>query len=259
MAHAIEHQSQSHGGSLIHLPAISGRSQNVGEMERWASLATGGGLILYGLTRGTLTGFATALIGGGLLYRGATGHCDMYGAFGINTAEYPETGGGVRARAGTKVEKSILINRSPEDLFQFWRKLENLPQVMDHLISVTTTGDNRSHWVAKGPLGTTVEWDAEVHNERENAMIAWQSIPGGVVDTAGSVHFDRGPNGQGTLVRVTLKFDPPGGAVGVTMSDFLGNGLESSLDQDLHQFKQLMESGESATTSGQPSDGHRHG
>jgi len=259
MQHAMETTRATSGGTLIHLPEISRRSTNVSPMERWASLATGGGLVLYGLTRGSLTGFATALIGGSLLYRGATGHCDLYGALGINTAEYPETGGGVRAKSGTKVEKSILINRSPEELFQFWRRFENLPQVMDHLISVTSTEGNRSHWVAKGPLGTAVEWDAEIHNERENALIAWQSLPGGDVDTAGSVHFDPAPNGEGTQLRVSLKFDPPGGAVGVSMADFLGNGLEASLEEDLRQFKQTMETGERSPTAGQPSDEHQHG
>src|SRR4051794_23372689 len=59
---------------------------NVGLAERWASLIGGGALALYGLSRRSPGGIALALIGAGLAYRGASGHCSVYQALGLDTA-----------------------------------------------------------------------------------------------------------------------------------------------------------------------------
>src|SRR5918912_1288426 len=140
---------------------------NVGQTERWASALAGGALAIYGLTRRTWGGAVLALVGGTLIYRGSTGHCHMYEMLGVNTAEGVDNPlVSVPAGKGVKVEKSVTINRSPEELYRFWRNFENLPKFMNHLESVTTTGGGRSHWVAKAPAGSTVEWDAEVYNEK---------------------------------------------------------------------------------------------
>jgi uncharacterized membrane protein len=115
------------------------------------------------------------------------------------------------------------------------------------------TGEGRSHWVAKAPAGTTVEWDAEVYNEKENEMIAWRSLEGSQVDNAGSVHFTPAPGGRGTQVRVVLKYDPPAGVIGAAVARLFGESPAQQIDEDLRRFKQLMEAGEVATTTGQPS------
>jgi uncharacterized membrane protein len=228
---------------------------NVGQTERWASAIGGGALALYGLTRGTMGGVALALIGGSLIYRGASGHCTLYQATGINTAgtEGDNPNVSVRGGHGTKVEKSVTINRPPEELYSFWRNFENLPQFMKHLESVTVTGDGRSHWVAKGPAGSSVEWDAEVYNEKENELIAWRSLEGSQVDNAGSVHFEPAAGGRGTVVRVVLKYDPPAGKLGALVARLFGESPEQQVEEDLRRFKQLMEAGETLTTAGQPS------
>jgi uncharacterized membrane protein len=223
-------------------------TRNVSEIERWASGVGGGALAVYGVTRllsgGSVSGAVLALIGGALVYRGATGHCNMYQALGINTAE----GGSdnpvvsVPAGSGIKVEKSVTINRSPQELYSFWRRFENLPRFMNHLESVTTTTQGRSHWVAKAPAGTTVEWDAEIYNEKEGELIAWRSLDGADVDNAGSVRFE--PAAEGTLVRVTLRYDPPGGAVGAAVARLFGENPEQQIEEDLGRFKQVMETGE---------------
>jgi uncharacterized membrane protein len=122
--------------------------------------------------------------------------------------------------------------------------VENLPRIMRHLDSVKGTGGNRSHWVAKAPLGLSVEWDAEVHNQRPNELIAWRSLEGSQVDTAGSVHFRRTPGGRGTEIQVVLKYDPPGGKVGAGLARLLGESPEQQIEEDLRRFKQLMETGE---------------
>ncbi|HYO64384.1 MAG TPA: SRPBCC family protein [Pyrinomonadaceae bacterium] len=231
--------------------------RNVGEPERWASAVGGGALALYGLTRGTLGGVALALAGGALLYRGVSGHCNVYEAMGVSSAD---EGGrwrspvvSVKGGSGVKVEKSVIINRSPEELYSYWRNFENLPRIMSHLESVHTTGEGRSHWVAKGPAGTTVEWDAEVYNEKENEMIAWRSLEGADVDNAGSVHFTPAPGGRGTQVRVVVKYDPPAGKVGAAVAKLLGEEPSGQIQEDLRRFKQFMETGETLTTEGQSS------
>ncbi|HZB44266.1 MAG TPA: SRPBCC family protein [Pyrinomonadaceae bacterium] len=230
---------------------------NVGQKERWASAIGGGALALYGLTRGSLGGIALAILGGVLVQRGVSGHCNVYSAMG-----YDRAGEGEHRRSdkvsvaggrGVKVEKSVTINRPPEELYSFWRNFENLPRFMNHLESVRVTGGDRSHWVAKGPAGSTVEWDAEVYNEKENEMIAWRSLEGADVASAGSVHFTPAAAGRGTVVRVVLKYDPPGGVIGATVAKLFGENPEQQIDEDLRRFKQVMESGEIATTAGQPS------
>jgi uncharacterized membrane protein len=189
--------------------------------------------------------------------RGVSGHCNVYGAMGYDTAGEGEHRRSdkvsVAGGRGVKVEKSVTINRPPEELYSFWRNFENLPRFMHHLESVRVTGGDRSHWVAKGPAGSTVEWDAEVYNEKENEMIAWRSLEGADVASAGSVHFTPAAAGRGTVVRVVLKYDPPGGVIGATVAKLFGENPEQQIDEDLRRFKQVMESGEIATTAGQPS------
>jgi uncharacterized membrane protein len=213
---------------------------NVGETERIASAGVGAALVGIGLSRGSLTGLATAAIGGCLVYRGLSGHCSLYKELGINTAARRGRFTSVPSGRGIKIDKSVVINRPAEELFRHWRDLERLPQVMSHLESVTENGD-RSHWKAKAPLGMSVEWDAELHNERFGEMIAWRSLPGSEIDTAGSVHFTPTTNGRGTEVRVVLKYDPPAGAVGAALSSWLGQDPEKQIAEDLQRFKRAME------------------
>ena len=236
-------------------PAGRRRQLNVGETERWVSALGGGALALYGLTRGTFGGVALALIGASLVHRGTTGHCYMYEAMGVNTAGAGDKSPNVSVEGGrgVKVEKSVTINRPAGELYRFWRNFENLPRVMSHLEAVHATGENRSHWVAKAPAGTTVEWDAEVYNEREGEFIAWRSLEGADVDNAGSVHFTPAPGGTGTEVRVVLKYDPPAGALGAAVAKLFGEEPERQIEEDLRRFKQVMESGEAHAAEGQTS------
>jgi uncharacterized membrane protein len=236
-----EDASQGYGGEV-----------NVGEVERWASAIGGGALAIYGLTRGTYGGVALALLGASLVYRGTTGHCHAYEAMGVDTSkgEGDNPFVSVRGGHGIKVEKSVTINKSPEELYNFWLNFENLPRFMNHLQEVRVTGDGRSHWVAKGPAGTSVEWDAESYNLKENELIAWRSLEGSQVDNAGSVHFNPAPGGSGTEVRVVLKYDPPAGVLGSWVAKLFGEAPEQQVEEDLRRFKQLMETGETPTSVG---------
>jgi uncharacterized membrane protein len=185
------------------------------------------------------------------VYRGAVGHCHVYEALGINTARDRANQPGVRAQQGVKCEKSLTIQRSAEDLYRRWRRFEDLPQIMESIERIDPLGEKRSHWVANGPTGARLEWDAEIINEQPHQLIAWRSLPGGDVDTAGSVHFEPGAGNRGTVVRVSLKYDPPGGKMTAKLADLFQSGLERRLTEDLRRFKQVMEAGEAPSIAGQ--------
>jgi uncharacterized membrane protein len=224
--------------------AGGGTTTNVGQAERWASAVGGGALALYGVTRGSLGGIALALVGAALVQRGVSGHCNLYEAMSFSTA-----GGealrnsenvSVPAERGTKVEKSVTINCRAALLYDFWRNFENLPRIMNHLESVKVTGDGRSHWVAKAPAGSTVEWDAEIYNEKQGELIAWRTLEGSQVASAGSVRFEEAPGGA-TTVTVSLKYDPPGGKLGSLVARIFGENPSRQIEEDLENFKQMME------------------
>lgn len=142
------------------------------------------------------------------------------------------------------VRQSIVIGRSQEELYAFWKNLENLPSFMDHLDSVAVTGDKRSHWKAKGPAGAIVEWDAEITDDETNRLIAWRSLPGSDIRNSGTVRFERAAGGRGTLLRVELQWSPPAGKVSSVVAKLSGNDPKIQLDAALRALKQIMETGE---------------
>lgn len=151
-----------------------------------------------------------------------------------------------------QLKKSIAINRSPEELYQFWHEFQNLPRFMNDLESVEITGEKHSHWVAKGPAGKRIEWDAEITEDRPNELIAWRSLEGSQVKNSGSVRFEPARGKPGTVVRVEIEYRPPAGLLGATLAKFLGAEPKQQLHENLHRFRQLMETGEIITTEGQP-------
>ncbi len=167
---------------------------------------------------------------------------------------------GVSGNRGKKVVKSCTINKGAAELFQFWRRLQNLPRFTRHLISVEETGENRSHWIAKSPMGTVSEWDALIVNEHLNELIAWESEPGSEIENAGSVRFREAPGAQGTEVTVSLEYVPPAGKIGSAIAKLYGEEPELTVEDDLLRFKALMETGEIPTTEGEPAGSSRgHG
>jgi uncharacterized membrane protein len=149
-----------------------------------------------------------------------------------------------------RVEQVTTINRPIEQVYDFWRRFENLPQFMRHLVSVEQIGDRRSRWRAKAPAGMTVEWDAELVEERENEWIAWRSLEGSTVENSGSVRFVRAPGARGTELRVQLQYRPPAGALGRGIAWLFGEEPDQQIREDLCRFKQLMETGEIAVSDG---------
>jgi uncharacterized membrane protein len=219
--------------------------RNISDVEKWLSIAAGTGLALYGLSRRKTAGWVLTALGGMLIQRGASGHCHMYEALGLNTAGTgDDTRRALRGSSGTLVEESVTINRSIEELYRFWRNLENLPQFMHHLESVERITDTLSRWRAKGPGGATIEWNAEIINEVPNKVIGWRSIEGSDVISAGSVNFEDAGAGRGTRVRVRLQYSPPGGMVGAALARLVGRDAATEIREDLRRFKQVIETGE---------------
>ncbi len=142
---------------------------------------------------------------------------------------------------GFTVEKSVTINKSPEELYRFWRNFENLPRFMNHLQSVQVINDKRSHWVTAAPLGTHVEWDAEITAEQVNEFITWRSVEGAQVKSTGSVSFDSLSGDRGTQVRVTMEYNPPGGILGAVIAKLFGEAPDQQLAEDLFRLKQELE------------------
>jgi uncharacterized membrane protein len=150
-----------------------------------------------------------------------------------------------------RVKESITVRRPRSEVYAFWRDLRNLPEFMYHLREVTTSGSDRSHWVANAPIGS-VEWDAEIFRDEPGEMIAWRSVEGSSVRNAGIVHFADAPGGRGTEIHVDLSYSAPGGPIGVALAKLMGEEPRQQVKDDLRRFKQVMETGEVVRSEGSP-------
>jgi uncharacterized membrane protein len=224
-------------------------SKNVGNTERGASIVAGSLLIYTGLRSGRWSGLGLALTGGALIKRGVTGQCALYKSLGIHTNSPDEQSHvSVPYGEGIRVDRAVTVNKPRFEVYSFWRNFENLPSFMNHLKKVRHTSEKVSHWVAKAPLGRSVEWDAEVINDIPGELIAWRSLPGADVANAGSVHFRDTAGNRGTEVKVELEYVPPGGAVGAFFAKLLGENPGHQIESDLRRFKMMLETGEIPTT-----------
>ena len=225
--------------------------RNVNDPERWVSVILGSALAAYGLKMRSIGGIVLSAVGGALVWRGATGHCMVYEAMGVSSVQDDGRSVSVPYGHGVRVEKAVTISLPPDRVYAFWRNFENLPRFMHNLESVEVKDGARSEWVAKGPAGTSVRWEAEIINEIPNELIGWRSLENSGVDNAGSVHFTPVAGGRGTEVKVVLRYDPPAGVVGAAVSKMLGEDPAMNVQEDLRRLKMLLETGEIATTEGQ--------
>ncbi len=169
--------------------------------------------------------------------------------------------GGLLAFTGTRIssnpqevhaEASFTVNVTPEAAYQFWSDFENLPRFMSHLESVKVLDDRQSEWVARGPLNSPIHWKAEILDRRENQWIVWRSDPNSGFANSGSVQFRPAPGNRGTEVTVAISYMPPAGQIGKAFAKLFGKDPAQTIFEDLRHFKQLLETGEIATTVGQP-------
>jgi uncharacterized membrane protein len=156
-----------------------------------------------------------------------------------------------RADSGA-VEESVAINRSAEELYRFWRDLRRLPGVIPHLKSVQILDERRSRWIAEGPGGRQYKWTAEIVDDVPNQLIAWRTVERSDIVSAGFMQFKPAPGKRGTVVRANFRCDVPGGVFGSAVAWAFGEEPSEAVREGLRRFKQLMETGEIATTDGQP-------
>lgn len=216
------------------------------DAEGWLALGAGAALLLVGTSRRSAAGALIAASSAPLLYRGVTGRWPMRGS---GAGERDHTKGALGGARGVHVRESVRLEVPLPEVYAFWRRLERLPQFMSHLRSVTERPDGTSHWVAAGSAGVAVERDAKVINEVPDTLIAWQSVPGSDIATAGSVHFDTTRQGRTTQVSVHLQYAPPAGRVGAALAFLFGREPSQTIREDLRRFKQLLEAGEVARAS----------
>jgi uncharacterized membrane protein len=187
------------------------------------------------------------LIAGAGAAAGVYGLTRLLGGKHINTLPYGY---------GIKMKRSVTVNASADQLYAFWRRLENLPVLFDNVISVRPLDDTRSHWSLRVPGGMTLEWDAEITIDRQAEMIGWRSLGGADLDNAGYVRFERATGGRGTVVRVALQYNPPAGKLGAALATLFGEKPTTQIEEALRKFKQVVETGEIATTTGEPKLSH---
>ena len=212
------------------------------DAETWLALGGGALLLFAGGSRGSKARGWYALASVPLLYRGLTGHWPLH----VNGAD-GDTRRALGGDRGIHVRESVRLERPVAEVYRYWRDLGTLPEFMSHLVRVTETSDRTSHWVAAGPAGLSVEWDAEIIDEDPNRLLAWRSLAGSDVQTAGSVHFDTVRDGRGTQVSVHLQFAPPAGKAGALVASLFGRNPTQTIREDLRHFKQLLEAGEIPT------------
>jgi uncharacterized membrane protein len=227
-------------------------NDNPSDTERLGSLIVGGALVLTGLSQRFLLRTLLTASGASLIYHGIMGDKNLQNKLMETTTELVAN--------SIRVEKTVTIqNKSPEELYTFWRNFENLPTFMNNLQSVRIVNETRfssrdatrTHWAAKSPLGNSIEWDAEMLIDRPNELITWASAPEADVANSGSVRFTPAYPGRGTEVKLVLEYSPPGGGITDAIAKVFNQSPEQQIVEDLRHFKMLMETGEIATTEGQ--------
>jgi len=221
-------------------------STTLDRIERVATLSTATAVMAFGLSRRNIPGICLAVAATPLAYRGLSGD---WPRFGNGRSELERTRSALSGDRGVHVRESIRLEKPIDEVYRFWRRFENFPRFMAYLERVTELDGRRSHWVARGPAGISVEWDAEIINDVPNRLIAWRTLPGADVISAGSVNFDVVRSGRSTQLSVHIQYAPPGGRAGSLAAMLFGREPSQTVREDLRRLKQLLEAGEIARSS----------
>lgn len=228
-------------------PATGTSHVNVGSAERVLSTAAGAVLAYAGIkSKSKVGGAALAALGATLVFRGASGYCPMNDVFGRDSAhEQPEP---------IEIKETFTIYRPIEQVYGFWRRLENLPRFMEHLESVRQLDERRSHWQGRIPGGLgTIDWEAEITTDEPNRLLAYRSLPGSQIDQSGEVRFREAEGGKGTELQAIMHYRAPAGSLGQGVAKLLNPALAELVRSDMRRFKMLLEAGEIPTVAGQSS------
>lgn len=174
--------------------------------------------------------------GGALLYKGAKALM-----------------GSGNKKAIVEIKSTLVIKRPKEELYAYWRNLENLPAFMSHIQQVNEVNNKRSVWVAEVPGGLGhIQWEAEIVWEQENQLLAWRSLPDSEIENSGEVRFQDSSNGKSTIVETTISYRPPLGKAGKLAAKLLNPAFKKVVENDLKEFKELMERGRISRRKGSP-------
>ena len=213
----------------------AGESINLNWPERYISIAAGVKLGFSGIKHIFSSPFTSILrlgASGYLINRGVTGHCEVYSKIGKNSTR----------PINVNIKSSFTVNKPRMAVYDFWRKLDNLPLFMNHLESVEVIDKERSHWVMKLPTGVAkLSWDAEIVMDVPGEVIGWSSLPDSMIDNAGKVRFRDAADGEGTLIDVVITYQPPAGGFGASLARVLNPLFKSMVDTDVQNFKQYMD------------------
>lgn len=216
--------------------------KNAGNGERIVSLVLGAYMVGTALRQRRGGNVISLLTGSYLIFRGGVGYCPVSRWMGKKDTQNP----------AINIKTVMTVNKPREMVYRYWRSLSNLPSFMKHLQQVEVIDERKSHWTARVPgTGKTVEWDAEIVKDEANELIGWQSINGAVIRNAGKVQFFDAPR-NGTEVRVIFSYHPPGGGVGTGAAKLLNPVFKGMVEDEIRNFKRVIEAGEIPTTSGQP-------
>ncbi len=213
------------------------------------SLLVSAGALAVALKRGGASGLALGALSGWLAYRATTGEGAGLPASGSEMARSRERGLSGRHTGPLHLKTNVTINRPPEDLYQFWRDFTRLPHILKFITDIQPAGEDRTRWVAKTPIGNTLEWEAELIEDVPNERISWRSVEGSTIPQRGEIRFVPGSADRGTLVELEMRYELPGGAIGQAASGFIKALTREAAREDLRHFKQLMETGELPTGS----------
>jgi uncharacterized membrane protein len=223
-------------------PSLSPKDEtncNVSNFERGTSIAIGAWMLYRGLKKfpkSPLSNLIRASSGAWLLIRGVTGYCPVYNYFDIDGNK----------TTSVNIRSTVIVNKPREEVYAFWRKLENLPLFMRHLESVQEIDNKRSHWEAKIPNNmVSIKWDAEIVKDDENSLLSWQSLPGSTIENAGKVEFRNALGDRGTELRIMITYRPPAGNIGTRVARLFNPMFEKMVKEDVTNFKQFIELKES--------------
>lgn len=199
--------------------------------------ATAGGMVAAGAARRDATGSLLMSVGAVALARS------------VANRSLRELAGLSEEHDAVRVQKTITVHAPVEEVYELWSHPETFPRFMDHLRAVEPLGSDRYRWIAEGPGGIPVVWEAEVTEREPNRRVAWRNTEGSRVRTHGHVHFEG--HEDGTRVHVQMGYTPPAGALGHAVARLFGRDPKRAMDEDMLRFKSLLENGK-ATAHGQP-------
>lgn len=242
MKHSANYEALHQGEEQEHEIPFEGATnprmehvKNVGHTERVISGIAGSLLLYSGAGSVRHNGFGGLLklaLGGFLLYRAASGNCPVYSAMGKTDEVIRNTALNIRCQ--------VLVEKDRKLVYEFWRKLENLPLFMKHIERVREKDEMQSTWTANLPGYGRLQWDAVIVKDVPGHLIGWQSESGSPIENAGKVEFmDEGPNR--CIVKVVIVYRPPAGDIGLAIAKALTHGFRKLVKKEIRAFKHSLE------------------